>query len=340
MESQHPKGGANFHTVHNRTIDNGSMANDLPHKLQNNLEYPASPQNWIGLKAEQTYNSWNIPGFSLTDSSFQSIEPAHLQTTFLRRTSNSSAMHPGLGAFEQSTCPLSTTVWLVGDSTVASGTGWGDAFGARFQWTPVKVENRALPGFSSKLFYQSTVWPNRTWKLPGTSPWESVLSGIRAGDYVFIQFGHNDKIGDELDNGTLFTYPGDEPDFHGTFRQYLELYIKKTRERGATPILVTPVSRMKWKDGAYVSTHGDFPAAMRKVAADNDVVLLDLEAKSSQDFLGRGETETLSLYAFPPNPENGKQGISHFPPEKAWRVAEMVAELLRKSASPLGTYTP
>ncbi len=213
-----------------------------------------------------------------------------------------------------------TTVWLVGDSTVATESGWGDAFGERFTISAATVRNRARGGRSSKSFYDES---DSNWSRSS----QAVLRGIRAGDYVLIQFGHND----EKPEADRHTTTGSAPSYRGTFRDYLERYIEETRARGATPILVTPVSRMTWSGGSHRRTHGDYPAAMARVALDNDVALLDLEARSHAVFDDLGESRTHSLYAALPD-------TTHFPPDKAWRVAEMVADLLLESDSPLRCY--
>ena len=143
-----------------------------------------------------------------------------------------------------------------------------------------------------------------------------------------IQFGHND----EKDDVERHTEPGTSPDYDDTFRSYLELYIDETRGVGATPILLTPVSRMTFhSDGSHARTHGDYPAAMIHTAAENGVVLLDLEFHSHEQFDTLGETETVEQFS-------DGEDRSHFPPEKAWRVAEMVTLLLRESSSPLADY--
>ena len=207
------------------------------------------------------------------------------------------------------------TFWLIGDSTVASGSGWGDSLQPLLS-AGATVMNRAQSGASSKSFYEaSDCWSQGT---------DAVLPHIAAGDYVFIQFGHNDEKTD-----SRYTDPGVPPDYLGTFRDYLEKYIADVRAAGAIPVLITPVSRMVFSaSGDLLRTHGVYPASVKQAGSANAVVVLDLEEKSYEVFQALGQAQTLELYSF-----NDNSDFTHFPPEKAWRVAEMVAELFTASAS-------
>ncbi len=202
------------------------------------------------------------------------------------------------------------TVHLVGDSTVATGSGWGDFLEARL--VDATVENAAIGGRSSKSFYDE-------------GSFDAVRDALGAGDYLFIQFGHNDSKPEAY----RATDPGEPPAHAGTYREYLERYLDAARDAGATPILVTSVNRMVFgSDGSLNQTLGQYPSAARAVAADAGVTLLDLEERSREVFSALGKDETLRLYADEPD-------LTHFPPDKAPRVAEMVVDLLGASDSPL-----
>ncbi len=211
-------------------------------------------------------------------------------------------------------------VWLIGDSTVSPLSGWGDAL-QPYLADEATVNNRARSGRSSKSFYEEA---GNYW----TEHPDAVMNHLATGDYVLIQFGHNDE---KLDV-ERHTDPGTPPDYQGTFRDYLELYIEQTRAVGATPILITPVSRMTFdSNDDHLRTHGDYPAAMIQTGIANGVVVLDLEEHSHLHFDQLGEQQTMALFA-------EGDDHSHFPPDKAWRVAEMVIELLTGSTSPLAAY--
>lgn len=201
---------------------------------------------------------------------------------------------------------------LIGDSTVATNSGWGDFLQSHFK-AGSTVTNSAFSGTSSRSFYNAR--------------WPAVRNMLRSGDYLLIQFGHNDPKAEPR-----YTDPGVAPNYTGSYRTFLELYINEAKARGVTPILVTSVSEMiYWSTGALRWTHGLYPSAARRTAALNDVALLDLESRSHSVFNNLGEAETLRLYAEP----IANADRTHFPPEKAFRVTQMVADLLRASPSPL-----
>src|SRR3954467_3739024 len=152
-------------------------------------------------------------------------------------------------------------VFMVGDSTMANKTpaafpewGWGMALG-KFFVDPGMIRNHAKNGRSSKSFVDEGLWAK-------------VLEEMTAGDFVIIQFSHND----EKPSAALHTDPAT------TFREHLRRYIAETRARGAFPILATPVARRKFDAGGkLVATHGDYPDATRAVAREEKVPLLELE---------------------------------------------------------------
>lgn len=213
-------------------------------------------------------------------------------------------------------------VWLVGDSTVAPRSGWGDALANVLDPSAVAVENRARGGRSSKSFYEEegSYWGDDD---------QAVLNHLAPNDFVLIQFGHNEAKPD-LERQTE---PGRGPDYDSTFRYYLESYVDETRDHGATPVLITPLSRMNFDaEGNHLRDHGAYPAAILRTAELNDVVVLDLEELSHLEFDAIGEAKTLELYAAGASDPTDR---THLAADKAWRVAAMVAELIAGSPLPL-----
>ena len=152
------------------------------------------------------------------------------------------------------------TIFLIGDSTMANKPrldlperGWGQLF-AEFIIPPAKVDNRALNGRSSKTFI-------------GEKHWDAVVKSLHPGDWVIIQFGHNDQKADK---------PKQYADAGVAYRDNLRRFIKEARAKQAHPILATSVIRRKWQDGKLVDTLGDYSAAARAVAAEERVPLLEL----------------------------------------------------------------
>jgi lysophospholipase L1-like esterase len=143
---------------------------------------------------------------------------------------------------------------LVGDSTVASGGGWGPGFCAVM--TPnVTCIDDALNGRSSKSFIDEGAW-------------KKALD--EKGDYYLIQFGHNDQ----KTSAALYTDP------NTTFQANLSRYIADVRAIGAVPVLVTSLSRRNYKDGVLVEDLTPYVQAAKKVAADEYITLIDLNAMS------------------------------------------------------------
>ena len=161
------------------------------------------------------------------------------------------------------------TIHLMGDSTMAdkdiSGLnperGWGMVF-ENFLDGRVRVINYAKNGRSCKTAIAEGIW-------------DEVKANIRPGDYLFIEFGHNDQ----KPNGKGYAPAWTE------WQDYLRLFISTARELGATPVLLTPVARRHFHDGVLdETTHGEYPASMRAVARETGTTLIDME-KATIDWI-------------------------------------------------------
>jgi lysophospholipase L1-like esterase len=131
---------------------------------------------------------------------------------------------------------------------------WGQMLPMYFK-DGVRIENHAVNGRSSKSF-------------PDEGRWEPVLNQLKPGDYVIIEFGHNNE---KQKDPKRYTEP------FGGFKQNLELFIRESREHKATPVLATPVARRKFDDnGGLVDTHGDYVKVVREVAHEQRVLLLEM----------------------------------------------------------------
>lgn len=204
---------------------------------------------------------------------------------------------------------------LIGDSTVASYakppadrptlTGWGQVFGLSFR-DSVAVKNHAVSGRSSKSFLAE-------------GRWEPVLA--EKPNYVFIQFGHNDEPG----KGDRTT----DPD--GDFQDNLRKYIDDARKIGCVPILVTPVARRTFENNQARTTLMPYADAMKKVAKEKNVALVDLHAASFALFSERGNEATAY---FSPSADDR----THFSRKGATEIAGLVAAALPKTAPVLGQY--
>ena len=157
--------------------------------------------------------------------------------------------------------------FMIGDSTMADKPlannperGWGQIF-PQYISSAVEVKNLAVNGRSTKSFIKE-------------GRWDTVMKYMKDGDYVFIQFGHNDsKLDDSIRSAPANT----------VYKQNLIRFITDTRKKGANPILLTPVMRRKFNaSGVFVDQHGDYPGVVRFLADSLHVPLIDLHASSKK----------------------------------------------------------
>ena len=230
------------------------------------------------------------------------------------------------------------TIFLVGDSTVADYSlendyqntrfplnGWGQVFQNFFKKDSlslvknlikadsVVVVDKAKGGRSTRTFFEE-------------GRWAEVYRVLKKNDLVMIQFGHNDAAVDK---------PERYVNLMG-YKEFLRLYVNQTREKGATPILITPVNRnYPWKDGKLTNVHGEYPNAVKEVAKELNVKLIDLTQLSIDNFTAKGQEYVTENYfmnfdkgiykAYP----NGQKDNTHFQKEGAIAVAQLVFNALK-----------
>ncbi|WP_347840325.1 rhamnogalacturonan acetylesterase [uncultured Draconibacterium sp.] len=172
-------------------------------------------------------------------------------------------------------------VFCIGDSTMADKAaeaypehGWCMVIDEYFN-SSVKVKNHAKNGRSSKSFIDE-------------GRWQTVLNSLQPGDYVFIQFGHNDQ---KAYDSTRYTVP------FGSYSDNLRKFVTESREKKATPILFTSIVRRKFgANGQLSDTHGDYPVATRKVAAELNVPLIDLQKLTEEWVNNLGDEASKEMY--------------------------------------------
>ncbi|WP_338683049.1 rhamnogalacturonan acetylesterase [Streptomyces acidiscabies] len=203
------------------------------------------------------------------------------------------------------------TLYIAGDSTAAQKyapaapeTGWGMAL-PFFLHKGIAVANHAVNGRSSKSFVDE-------------GRLAAILGTIKPGDFLLIQFAHNDE---KAEDPTRYTEPWT------TYQDYLRLYINGARAKGAHPVLATPVERRRFDtQGNSLPTHGEYPASMRALASTEGVPLLDTQALSLALWQQLGVEETKKYF----NWTATEQDNTHFNPPGAIAVARLVArELVR-----------
>ncbi len=206
-------------------------------------------------------------------------------------------------------------VYLAGDSTVASyGSGnhpmqgWGRRLGDYF-YSGVSFSNHAIGGRSSKSFVDE-------------GRLAAILRVIKPGDYLFVQFGHNDGYADPR----LHTDP------YTSYKVYLSMYIDMARQYGATPVLVTPMGRRYYdSSGRFINHFADRTAAMKQLAAEKRVALIDLNGKSIAFYNGIGVAATTDVFLYAaagqyPRYPNGVADTTHFQEYGAGQLARLVLQ--------------
>lgn len=226
------------------------------------------------------------------------------------------------------TLPVSAAelrVYLIGDSTCATKDlskenperGWGQMFQPLFD-EGVEVHNQALNGRSTRSFRDE-------------GHWDAVCDSLRAGDYVFIQFGHNDQ---KQHDPTRYASPEQYAD-------NLRRYIRETRAKGARPVLLTSVVRRHFTDGHLDDTHGAYLDAARRVAAEERTPLIDAERLTREWVEGLGDEASRGCYMWVeagtcPLWPDGREDNTHLNVRGARTVARMIAAQLPATVPELG----
>ena len=210
------------------------------------------------------------------------------------------------------------TIWLCGDSTMSikekkayPETGWGMPF-VYFWDSTVTIENLAKNGRSTSSFRNEGLW-------------QIVLDKATEGDYVFIQFGHNDEV------PTKKTYTTEVE-----FKNNLKRYVAEARGKKTTPILLTPMARRKFDaNGKIEGTHDVYSQIVRDVAKEEKVILFDMDKITQQLYqqFGVENSKLLFMQLKPnehPNYPDGKEDNTHFNELGARLVAQLVLEEIKK----------
>jgi len=230
--------------------------------------------------------------------------------------------------------PDRPTLWIVGDSTVKNRTrgqqGWGEPLAAHFDAARIKVENRALGGRSSRTFLTEGLW-------------DKVLAEMKPGDFVLIQFGHNDGgslsqgraraslkgTGEETQQVTLEA-TGTKEAVH-TYGWYLRKYVADAKAKGVTPIVLSLVPRNIWKDGKVARAANDYGKWAAESAKAGGAFFLDLNELVARRYEEAGPKTVKAQYF--------GEDHTHTSPAGAAVTAAVLAEGLRgQTDCPLGQY--
>ncbi|WP_300691300.1 rhamnogalacturonan acetylesterase [Chryseobacterium sp.] len=221
------------------------------------------------------------------------------------------------------------TLFLIGDSTMANKEnpeknpehGWGQML-PPFLTSGIEIQNHATNGRSSKSF--------RT-----EGRWDKVMSQLKKGDFVIIQFGHNDQ---KVNDSARFTNP------YTQYRANLERYVNEVRAKGAVPILMTSIVRRNFNEnGVLVDTHKEYPLVVRMAANDLKVPFVDLQLQTELLEISYGPEKSKKLHLHyrkgedPYYPE-GKDDDTHLSKLGAESVAKLAVYSLKNLKTGLEKY--
>lgn len=221
---------------------------------------------------------------------------------------------------------LRPALHLVGDSTMADKPpepplperGWGQLL-REFMVEPARLVNHAANGRSTRRFADEGRWAH-------------LMSQLQRGDFVLIQFGHNDQKADDPRR-----YAAADTDF----KAYLRAFIHDVRAKGATPLLATPVVRRKFDaEGRIVNTLEGWPQALREVAAESGVTLIDMNLLTATQLeaMGPESSKALFMWIAPGRwaslPE-GRQDDTHYVESGARATAALAAKALKEQVPAL-----
>ena len=222
-----------------------------------------------------------------------------------------------------------STLYVIGDSTAAAYpheryplTGWAQVLPYYFDTSRIHLEDRARSGRSSKSYWDEGAWT-------------PIREALQPGDFVFIQFGHNDE---KKDDPNRYTDPAT------TYPEYLKRYVDDTRAAGAQPVLLTPVNRNAWTSPRELKdSHGAYPAAVRSLARREGVPLIDLHALTRRYYerLGPMRAARLFMNLKPgqyPNYPGGKKDNTHLQDRGAYAISALAVQAIRRQRLPLRTY--
>lgn len=228
------------------------------------------------------------------------------------------------------------TVYTVGDSTVKNGRGdgsgglwgWGDFIGQFLDSTKVSFENHALGGTSSRTYQNLGLW-------------DTVNNKLKAGDYVLIQFGHNDNgpINDTIRARGTIKGIGDETEeidnmitkkheIVHSYGWYLEKIVKDTKSKGAIPIIMSPIPRNDWKEGKVPRNNTSYGLWAKQIAERNNVTFIDLNDKMASKLEKFGEKKVTGTYFY-------KRDHTHTSARGALMAASIIVDELKETTNSL-----
>jgi len=212
-------------------------------------------------------------------------------------------------------------IYIIGDSTVQTYSesyypmmGWGQVLNLFFDESKIQIVNKAIGGRSSRSFWEE-------------GRWTEVVNMLDSNDYVFIQFGHNDRD---------WTKPERYTDT-AAYKDFMRIYVNETREKGATPVLVSPMIMNAWNGSVprnvFTEGENDYRGAMLEVALELDALFVDLNMKSfdlyselGAKYAARFLHMLLDPGEYPNYPDGSTDGGTHYQEMGALEMAKLIVE--------------
>ena len=192
------------------------------------------------------------------------------------------------------------TLYIIGDSTVRNTNrpqcGWGEMIGELLDTTKISISNQAMAGRSTRTFIKE-------------KRWEKVLSTLKTGDYLIMQFGHNEGSKPDTsragyrgvlrgtgDETVSLTWKDSSVEVVHTYGWYLRKFIREAKEKGATPIVCSMIPRNQWTDGKVRLADKDFGKWAKEIAESEGVAFVDLNAITAEKYNAIGPDEVAKLF--------------------------------------------
>lgn len=196
------------------------------------------------------------------------------------------------------------TLYIIGDSTVRNGDGsgkngqwgWGSLIAQYFDTAKISISNQAIGGRSSRTFITE-------------GRWEKILNELHAGDYVIMQFGHNDAgplddtarargtiRGTGEESKEIYNPVRKQQEVVHTYGWYIRKYIAEAKAKGAIPIVCSPVPRERWQDGKISRANDDYGKWARETAKSGDVMFIDLNNLVAEKYEAMGADRVKTLF--------------------------------------------
>jgi lysophospholipase L1-like esterase len=287
-------------------------------KFQKDIELDSATK--VLVAPEGQYYQWYLNGERILGANQQTVEVKAAGTYGVEIVDEVGAVHTQQAAVAITATGAVVKVYIIGDSTVCNYAasaypwmGWGQQIPFFFNKANVTFSNQAIGGRSSRSFYKQ-------------GRWTPIKTALKAGDFVFIQWGHNDR---DFSDTSRYTDTSD-------YKKYLTIYVNDTRAAGAFPVLISPMVMNAWKGTTMrnVFTEGtnDYRGAMLAVATKLKVPFVDLNMKSWNLYKGLGLNYiTRFIYhTYPageyPNYPTGNTDGTHFQISGAIENARMIVQ--------------